>query len=106
MSLEKSRFRSISICVTDLLEEAKGKNPAFSRSEKNGKVYVNLFVGDKQDPDQYGQNVYVKLNPPKDQQEVHGKFIGNGKIIEYTPSNAPVTDQDTNDLPDDSDLPF
>lgn len=106
MSLEKSRFRSVSICVTDLLAEAKAENTAFSRSKKNGKVYVNLFVGDKEDADQYGQNVYIKLNPPKEDQEKFGKFIGNGKIIEYKPNNTPITSEVAESLGDDSDLPF
>ena len=45
------QFRVISICMTDIWEEAKKSHSALSRSEKNGKVYASLLIGDKDELD-------------------------------------------------------
>mgnify|MGYP000713525698 CR=1 FL=1 len=97
-------FRVVSICMTDIWEYAKKAHSALSRSEKNGKVYASLLIGDKDEKDKYGQDVYVKLNPQKDKKETEGSdFVGNGKIMEAK-SQAPQA----SDIPssDDQYLPF
>lgn len=97
------QFRVVSICMTDIWEFAKKSHSALSRSERNGKVYASLLIGDKDEPDQFNQDVYVKLNPHKDKKETEGgDFVGNGKIYE-----SKAQEVQASDIPSGDDgLPF
>lgn len=48
-------FRSVSVCLTDLPQEHMSKG-------KNGKTYITLNVNDKDQVDQYGNDVVVSVN--------------------------------------------
>lgn len=58
-----------SICYTDLVAAAKNGHSAFSRSEKNGKVYFNVAIWQKEEPDKYGNDFSIQLNAKKDSTE-------------------------------------
>lgn len=73
-----------SICLTDLVDMANKGHSAFTRSEKNGKIYVNVTMWINDEPDQYQNNGSFQLNPHKDKKEADvakfGKcYVGNAK---------------------------
>lgn len=96
-----------SLCLTDILAKAKEKHSAFSRSEKNGKAYMNIVVFENDEPDQYGNHFSVQLGVSKDAPESEKKiYIGNMK---YKDQPAKETTNDTSQRPVntyDDDLPF
>lgn len=92
---------SISVCLSDLPKD-KMKKPA------NGKIYINLMVAERREPDQYGNDVTVFVSQTKEEREQQKQktYCGQGKKIEFTePSQeqietAPViTPDEINDLP-------
>lgn len=89
-----------SLCLTDIIAKAKEGHSAFSKSEKNGKIYFNILQWENDEPDQYNNNFSVQLNPKKDAPESEKKqYIGN---LKYLASNAaPVT---AAELPSDDEL--
>lgn len=101
-----SRLRTASLCFTDILEAAKAGHTAFSRSDKNQKVYFNIAIWDNEEKNKFGQDVSIQLSPKKDT-PFERLYIGNGERQEYTPSitentpEEPVIPEGTSD-----DLPF
>ena len=55
-----SRLRTASLCLSDILEAAKAGHTAFSRSDKNEKVYFNIAIWDNEEVNKFGQNVSQK----------------------------------------------
>lgn len=104
-----------SICLTDLLEMAKQKHSAFSKSAKNGKVYFNMKTWLNEEKDKYGNTMSHQLNSSKDMKDKEPViYIGNSKPMEAKPindkdidtsalDNIPVS-QTSDEGPDD--LPF
>ena len=73
-----------SINLTDLIEKAKQGHPAFSKSEKNGKVYVNINVWLNEKEDEYKNIMGIQLQKGKDApKEEKAFYIGNCKKSEY-----------------------
>lgn len=86
-----------SICVTDLIDQLKKRHSAFSKSDKNGKVYarVDLWLNDKED--QYGNMLGIQIVPSKERKETEQKlYIGNCKESEF--DQPQPQRRDTNDL--------
>jgi hypothetical protein len=80
-----------SLCLTDLIEQAKVKHSAFSKG-KNGKIYVNVNVWLNEEEDKYGNIMSVQLNPTKERKDTDAKvYIGNMKKSE---SQKPLADKD------------
>jgi len=103
--MEKIRING-SICLTDLLKEAKAGHSAFSKAG-NGKIYCN-FTGWCNDNKDDFKDFSLQLNSTKEKSDAEGKvYFGNGKIKpnQNNFSGEPLSQQDTNDL-DCSDLPF
>lgn len=67
-----------SICLTDISNAYKAGHPGITKSEKNGKIYVNLTVWVNDTPDQYGNDAGVQISQPKDHTE-KAVYIGNLK---------------------------
>ena len=92
----------ISLCLSDLPKD-KMKKPA------NGKVYINLIVADRREPDQYGNDLTVFVSQSKEEREAKADkiYCGQGKKLQQqtAPSAeqieaAPgVSEEETNDLP-------
>lgn len=101
-----SRLRTASLCLTDILSAAKAGHTAFSRSDKNQKVYFNVSIWDNDEKNKFGQDVSIQLSPKKDT-DSERLYIGNGEKQEYTPAvttntpEAPVVPEGEGD-----DLPF
>lgn len=88
-----------SICLTDLNDYARKGHSAFSKSTKNGKIYVNMLTWYNQEKDEYGNNMSHQLSSSKDAREREGKiYIGNSKQLE---TSKPVSQSD---IPSDSDF--
>lgn len=77
------QFRVVNFDLTNIIELANQGHSAFTKG-KNGKIYVNILVGDRADKDKYDNDVYAMLNPVKEKKEAEGgKFVGNGRKYEY-----------------------
>lgn len=98
-----SQLLNVSICLTDLVAKAKEGHSAFTRSEKNGKVYVNVRQWVNDEEDTYGNVSSLLLNSKEDKREAEGKFyIGNGKAVKQK-EPQPVSSEE---VPELDDLPF
>lgn len=100
-----SRLRTASLCLSDILEAAKAGHTAFSRSDKNEKVYFNIAIWDNEEVNKFGHNVSIQLNPKKDS-SFERLYVGNGKIEPNKPSetiNSPespvLSETEGDDLP-------
>jgi len=102
-----SKLFTGSICLTDLLEQAKKAHSAFTRSQANQKVYVNILVWENDEKDKYDNTHSFQLNSTKDKKEAEGKiYIGNAKPIERK-EPVPLSQDDARTFTEDlSDLPF
>lgn len=89
-----------SIDFSKLIEEAKKGNKAFSKSEKNGRIYLNVQVFIKDEVDSYGNSMAVR-STYKGATKEDKFYFGNLKPSEE--QEQPIVD---NDIPDSDDLPF
>ncbi len=71
-----------SICLTDLIEQAKKGHSSINRA-KNGKAYVNIKIFVNEEADTYGNHAQILLNPKKDAED-YKIYIGNLKKNEFT----------------------
>lgn len=89
-----------------ILEKAKLKHSAFSKSDKNGHIYFNITQWINDEPNEFGQHSSLLLNSSKEGKETEGKvYIGNAKKVEGGGS-SPVTDAVAAELPAIEALPF
>ena len=90
-----------SIDFSKLLEMAKAGHKAFSKSEKNGRIYLNVDVYVKDEVGQYG-----------DKASIRGTFKGATKEDKFYFANlkesAPFVEAPpaANEIPDEDDLVF
>lgn len=96
--MSKSFYGSIDF--SKLIEEAKKGNKAFSKSEKNGRIYLNVQVFIKDEVDSYGNSMAVR-STYKGATKEDKFYFGNLKPSEE--QEQPIVD---NDIPDSDDLPF
>ena len=95
-----------SLDLTMILEKAKAKHSAFSKSEKNGHIYFNITQWVNDEPNEFGQHSSLLLNSSKDGKTTEGKcYIGNAKKVE-APGQEPISAKDAEAIPEASDLPF
>lgn len=90
-----------------ILEKAKAKHSAFSKSTKNGHIYFNITQWINDEPNEFGQHSSLLLNSSKEGKETEGKvYIGNAKKVEGGGNQEPLDNKATEELPDTGDLPF
>lgn len=97
----------ISLCLSDIPKERMSK-------ARNGKIYCNIVVAMRKEPDQWGRDLKVYMQPTqKDKENSIGKiYVGGGKTFIFAqnvtsePSQAdldaiipPNTDDKKDDLP-------
>ena len=102
-----------SICLTDLIEEAKKGNKAFTKA-KNGKTYFKFVIFENEAPDQYNKIGSVAIGKDKDSAE-KTIYIGN-LDAPFNPDSQQrnklsgiaqnFAEDMINDLPGADDLPF
>lgn len=93
---------SISLCLSDLPKE-KMKKP------DNGKVYINLIVAERREPDQYGNDMTVFVSQTKEEREAKTDkiYCGQGKKLQQAAAPTPeqiesapiIRPDELNDLP-------
>jgi hypothetical protein len=91
-----------SICLSDLIEQAKKGHTSFSKAS-NGKIYANVKVWLNEAKDQYNNDASIQINPKPDT-GFKFEYIGNLKYVEAVVSE--LNQQDVQSLPVDDDLPF
>ena len=67
----------ISICLSDL---PKNK---MRMSEDGKKAYIDLVVGNRRDPDKWGNDLFVALSKTKEEREAKAAtvYVGKGKEL-------------------------
>lgn len=65
----------LSICLSDIPKEK------IQVSEKNGKMYVNVIVTDRREPDKFGNDATVYMSQTKEEREAKAdkEYIGQGQ---------------------------
>lgn len=99
------------MCLTDLVEKFKAGHSAFTKSEKNGKIYFNFNEWLNDAPNEHGHHSNYQLQSKKEHREAEGKtYFGNGKISENQGAAITDTDKSSMDLGGTAaavdDLPF
>ena len=90
---------NLSICLSDLPKEKIQK-------AKNGKLYININIRKRKEPDQFGQDVYATVQQTKEEKEAKTDklYVGNGKYVKF---DAPGTGEMVKPKEEDIDgLPF
>lgn len=102
-----SKLFSGSLCLTDLIDAAKRQHSAFTKSQQNGKVYVNILLWENDEKDDYGNTHSIQLNSTKEKKEQEGKiYIGRAKPVEKK-EPVPINQNDAASIGNDLDgLPF
>lgn len=97
-----------SLDLTMILEKAKAKHSAFSKSTKNNHIYFNITQWINEEPNEFGQHSSLLLNSAsKEKQAEEGKvYIGNAKKVEGGGNQEPINDAVAQELPAIDDLPF
>ena len=100
--------QEISICLSDIPRDKMSK-------AKNGKIYCDIIVGMRKEPDQWGRDLKVYMKPTKEDREQKSAkvYVGGGKtfIFAQGQTNSP-TDQEINNIipasttDEKDDLPF
>jgi hypothetical protein len=90
-----------SIDFSKLLEQAKAGSKAFTKSEKNGKIYLNIDVYVKDEVDQYG-NIASIRGTFKGAEKDDKFYFANLKESQNNGS-APIQSEE---IPDLDSLPF
>jgi len=89
-----------SIDFSKLIEEAKAGNKAFSKSEKNGRIYLNVQVFIKDEVDNFGNSMAIRST-----------FKGANKEDKFYFGNFKLSDEieqpiQGNDIPNEDELFF
>lgn len=88
----KDQIININLCVTDLQKD-------LMRKGNDNKVYINLVCAPKKEADRFGNTHSVYHSQTKEQRTAKDPKIYCGSATEMIFNQAPVTDQDLNNLP-------
>lgn len=94
---------NVSICLSDLPKDR------ITKSEKNGKKYINLVVDQRKEPDNYGNTHTCYVGQSKEEREAKTPkvYCGNGKEIVFKDAPKPNAPVDfIGDAAENMDLPF
>lgn len=85
-------MRVVSVCLTDIPKDR------IKKSEKNGKYYVSLLVSDRQQPDNYGNDLSVSVSLDKEERaaKVAPIYVGSGRNYSK-PKEEPIVAEILND---------
>lgn len=84
-----------SICLTDLIENAKKKHSAFTKGQ-NGKIYASVNVWLNDQVDKFGNIMSVQINPTKEMKDLEDRiYIGN---LKQSDGPKPVSDKDVSGI--------
>ena len=86
--------QEISICLSDLPKTHMDK-------AKNGKIYMNLTIGMRKEPDQWGRDLKVFVTPTQTDRENKAPkcYVGGGKTFIFAESEVRTpTDAEINNI--------
>lgn len=95
--LEEAGFdilQEISLCLSDLPKSHMTK-------ATNGKLYMNLTIGMRKEPDQWGRDLKVYVTPTKEDREKKANkvYVGGGKTFIFAQSaGIQPTDEEINNI--------
>lgn len=88
--------QEISLCLSEIPKEKMSRG-------SNGKIYVNLCVAFRKEPDQWSRDLKVWVKQSKEDREKseEKKYVGAGKTVIFAKETGtmPVTDDDLKNLP-------
>lgn len=91
-----------SICLSDLIEQAKKRHSAFTKGN-NGKIYASINVWLNDNVDKFGNIMSVQINPTKEMKDLEDRlYIGN---LKQSDGPKPVSDKDVSGLDGNFDVP-
>lgn len=91
-----------SICLTDLIEQAKKKHSAFTKGN-NGKIYASVNVWLNDNVDKFGNIMSMQINPSKEMKDLEDRlYIGN---LKQSDGPKPISDIDAGGIDDNFDVP-
>lgn len=85
----------LSLCLSDMPKQKMTKG-------SNGKIYLNICVAARKDPDQWGRDLKVYVNQSKEEREAGAAkvYVGAGKTIQVqAPTPAVPSQGELDDLP-------
>lgn len=100
--------QEISLCLSDLPRDHMTKG-------NNGKLYMNLTIGIRREPDQWGRDLKVYVSPTRDDKAKQSPkvYVGGGKMIIFASGEAECPSQEDIDavippqnINEESDIPF
>lgn len=85
----------LSICVSEIPRKY------FKKSEKNGKIYVNIQVNNRKEKDDYGNDLYVTVPQTKEEREAKEPklYIGQGKTYNFDNKPAVTKPEEVEKMP-------
>lgn len=86
--------QEISICLSDIPRDKMSK-------AKNGKIYVDIIVGIRKEPDQWGRDlkVYCKPTAQDKEKQLPKNYVGGGRMTTFVvQSGEAVSDDDLNGI--------
>ena len=84
----------ISLCFSDIPKTHMNK-------AKNGKIYGEIIVGIRKEPDQWGRDLKVYMKPSKQDREEKApkNYVGGGRMITFVQSQGEApTDNEVDNL--------
>lgn len=102
---EKKTFIVGSIELSKLLAYLR-ENPEKAVKTESGKVFVNILVSPRREPDAYNNDISISLSKTEDERKanVATVYIGSGQTKTWEPSSTAADSSTINNLIDD--LPF
>lgn len=91
--MQANEILELSICLSDIPREKMVK------LERNGKIYLNLDVALRKEPDQWGRDLKVMVHRNKEQRD-------NGEALIYCGAGRSREIKQAATIPDESDMPF
>lgn len=88
-----------SICLSDIPKE-------FIKTGRNGKKYLDIYIGERRTPSQYGHTHFIKVSVPRDEkQDGVDYFIGDARELVPRAADDDLPEA-TNTTPAFEPLPF
>lgn len=84
----------ISLCLSDIPK-------TYMTKAKNGKIYGEIIVGIRKEPDQWGRDLKVYMKPSKQDREEKApkNYVGGGRMITFVQSQGEApTDNEVDNL--------
>lgn len=96
-----SELINVGICLSDIPKDR------IKRAE-NGKVYANIVVSERREPDQYGNTHTIYMYQTKEERDAKANrsYIGQGKTVVFNSINTPEKIETLSPIDQFEDLPF